>query len=491
MSDILTLKSILSEEEQHDFIRYLSYPKGKLEGRYAELFAASGTKKETALKANLGSNTFNVQSNRLKKRLIDFMVSRLLETEESLENQLRKQLIVSRKLLKYNQFKLSFKLLLQSEITATEAQLFSLVLDIQHTLIEYAHAPFAPHLDELQQRSIRIQQAQQEQIRLNLAYSKIKNAYQSVEYQGETVDLSQILKNVYSELEITEISGFSFSALHQLVQLADIHGAYTKNYSAVNRLFVDKLRALQATDANNEKNSHYHLEILYSLAHIYFRKKDFELSLQFLGEMEVHMKRFSGKFPVKYSIQAAMIRSLNLNHLGNWKAAMEEIQRVLNQSYTMEDTIQIRLALGMIQFQQGELRACQQTLSKFSRTDAWYQNKLGVEWTLHKLTMEVLLHIELENYDFAESRLASMLRKYAVFLRNDGSKQARPFLRLVQELIHHPHKADSEAFRSKVESSIHWRNYEEEDVFYMNFYAWLRAKMNRGEVYRELLRLLN
>ena len=144
-----------------------------------------------------------------------------------------------------------------------------------------------------------------------------------------------------------------------------------------------------------------------------------------------------------------------------------------------------------MQFQQNELRECQRTLSKFTHTDAWYEKHLGIEWTLHKLTMEILLNIDLENYDYAESRLTSLLRKYKHFLNQEDQQQARPFLMLVQTILRDPTIIATGKFHQQVEQSITWKREGEEDVFRMNFYAWLKSKIERLGLYETTLELVS
>lgn len=491
MSTTNDLFLILSEEEQGQFVRYLSVRNRRNDVRNVELFQAMLTGKEEGLKKEMGSNAFNVLRNRLKHRLIDFIAQSTIQKEGSEENELTKVFITAKRLLKQGKSESAFKLLLKLEKDANKHENYTLEGEIQQLLIEHAHLLGAAKLGELYERSNKNFQLQQARTKLNMAYARIRLAYQAVEFEGEQLDLATLLENTFSEFAVSDEIAYGFSSLHQLVQLADIHGAYSKNYHEINLFFVDKLRDLQGGISDNEQNLHYHIEILYAISNIYFRKKDFETSRQFLLQMKGQMERFGGKLTLQYQAKWRMLSALNSNHLGKPEEARTHINFILNQKIQALETIQIRLALSMLQIQQGELRECQRTLSKFSHSDAWYEKNLGIEWTLHKLTLEILLHIDLENYEYAESRLKSLLRKYKTFLNTEGKAQARPFLRLIQTILRDPKIVEGPKFQETVESSIHWKKAEEEDVFRINFYAWLKAKMNRAAIYPTLLKLLN
>lgn len=482
--------SILSEDELLPFERYLQSRNRRGDARNIELFRALVRGKEDLLKKKLGTNAYNVLRNRLKHRLIDFMAQSTLEKEGSTESEQSKTFITAKRLLQMGKSESAFKLLLKLEKETFDQENFMLEGQIQQFMISYAHLPGAPELRSLHKRSQRNYEQQRIQTQLNLVYAQIRLAYQAVEFGGEKIDLNELINRTFAEYALSDEIAFSFSSLRQLVHLADIHGAYTKNYHDVNLFFIQKLEALQGGKSDNAENALDHIEMLYTIANIYFRKKDFERSMRYLDQMHVQMKRFSFGEDHIYHLKWSMLQALNLNHIGKAQEARALVDRSLRLNFTSDETAQIRLALAMLQIQQQEWRDCQRTLSKLTRTDAWYEKNLGIEWTLHKLTLEILLHIDLENYDYAEARLKSLLRKHAHFLKAEGKFQAKPFLNLLQVILRDPSIIHSEAFRDRVEQSIQWKPAEEEDVFRMNFYAWLKAKMLGKEVYPVLLELV-
>lgn len=483
------LFSVLTSEERTQFARYLMNRDRRGDAKNRVLLQAMIDGQEDQLKAKMGSNAYNVLRNRMKHRMIDFIAQSTLQKEGSDGESLTRTFVTARRLLKHSKYQSAFKILLKLEQEAFEKENYTLEGEVQQLLIGHAHLPHAPQLDDLYLRSKRNHDLQQSKTRLNLAYARIRMAYQAVEFQGEEIDLSELIESTFAEFSVSNETAFRFSSLRQLVHLADIYGSYTKNYHRVNLFFTEKLNELQGSQYDNKENVYDHIEILYTIANIYFRKKDFGTSNEFLRQMKVQMTRFGAQPLAEHELKWAMLNALNLNHMGQSTEARQHVDSVLNRGFSSDQTTQIRLALAMLQIQQKEFRDCQRTLSKLSHTDSWYEKNLGIEWTLHKLTLEILLHIDLENYDYAESRLKSLLRKYKKHLNTDGKNQDKPFLQLILVILRDPSTVHSEVFVEKVESSIQWKNVEEEDVFRMNFYAWLKAKMSHQDVYPTLLKL--
>lgn len=60
--------------------------------------------------------------------------------------------------------------------------------------------------------------------------------------------------------------------------------------------------------------------------------------------------------------------------------------------------------------------------------------------------MEILLHMELQNDDFVESRINSLTKKHGTFLKSKTEFRILPFLKLVKQVFRNPEVANSPEF---------------------------------------------
>ena len=153
MSTLNDLLSILSEEEQSQFVRYLNTRNRRSDVRNVELFQAMLNGKVDRLKSEIGSNAYNVLRNRLKHRMIDFIAQSTIQKEGSADNELAKVFITAKRLLKQTKTESAFKLLSKLEKDANQFENYTLEGEIQQFLIEHAHLPGAANLEELYERS--------------------------------------------------------------------------------------------------------------------------------------------------------------------------------------------------------------------------------------------------------------------------------------------------------------------------------------------------
>ena len=65
------------------------------------------------------------------------------------------------------------------------------------------------------------------------------------------------------------------------------------------------------------------------------------------------------------------------------------------------------------------------------------------------------------------------------------------YLKLVETYYNNPEIATSKEFKDKVEMWFNWIDRKKEDVFMMSFFAWLKAKMTKQDIYLVTLELIN
>ena len=482
------LVGLLSPSEQRDFVRHLSRRNKRNDTRNVDLFRALTKGKEEAIRKEIGSNAYNVLNKRLSDRLLDYMAVSILESEATQKIAVLKQLLVARKLISHGKFKLAFRLLDKAEKEALRIQDFSLLNDIYHTLIEYSYHALAPDQELVFRNYALYKEELLNQERLNMAYAVIRKAF----HTSRDFDLDSLLQESFERFSVSNDQIHNFQTLYQLTQIADIAGAHRRDYHSIDLFFIDRLKELKGGELDNERYLIYHIDILHLIANIYFRKKDFKKSLDFLADMHEQMVRYDLRYYQQREMGYCSLLALNLNFLGRHEAAASVLDEFLedNSKAPAKWLLNPQLIRVMIHFQQGELEEAYKLLSKFQRADSWYERSVGLEWNLQKKYIEILLHIELGNIDYVDACISSFTRKYGKHFKSASDTNVLPFLKLVKQYYQNAQVIETEKFKNKVESSIAWKPVEEEDIFLMCFYAWLKSKMESRDIYEVTLELV-
>lgn len=496
MTDLNDIILTFSVEEQQKFTVYLEKKNKRTDIKNIKLFnmlLIDELDSKTICKKLYGTekhNAYYALRKRLHESVIDFTANQRLQEEGSVEMQIIKYILASKSFLQQKQFKVAYKILEKAENLAIEHSLFPLLNEIYHTKIQYAYAnPFI----ELEPLIIKFKNNQKSILledELNIIYTKIRKTINNMSFKGEVLDFQTILETTFKAHQITINDGMSFKSLYQLVTISSISAFVTKDYLKIEPFLINTYKSI-LKHKNKEKQSFYHIQILYAIANTLFRNKKFDESLSYLEIMHEHMQLKNQKHYKTFKLKYHLLWALNLNYSNKQELAISALTPFTHKKHDdMESLLDIHLSLIVFYFQRNEFKKAHHIFSKFYHTDKWYIEKAGQEWVIKKNLIEILLHIELYNIDLVESRLQSFKRHYFPYLKNINQERVITFLSFVEAYYKNPKTTTSKAFIEKVEKSFEWVGTYREDIFVMSFYSWLKSKMNNTNLFTTTLNLI-
>lgn len=491
MVTIIDLISVQSPKDISAFIDYLNSRNKRHDTRNVALYKAYIANQEQLIFDEIGTNAFNALKKRLTDQLIEFSGGRFLTHELSSENQVIKLIVLARKLFAVHKDKTGFQLLKRAEKKALGLDHYSLLNEIYHTMIEHSHKMEDVDQKALFQKLERNNQLFISEEKLGVLYASMQKQFNSENFGVFPSTLHELYDDGLKVFGIDSDVAMSFRSLNQLCVLTDLYGSQTKNYHQLDLFFEDMIAPLQGSERDTDKMLGYHIELLYGLSNIYFRKKDAIKSMFYLNQMKIQLLRLNGKYKKLWHSRYTNLLALNLNFSSRWSKAIDLLEGALESSVLRDnEKALLSLSLSMFYFQHGELNEVKRMINSFNKTDNWYLRQMGNEWLFNFKAIEVLLHFDLGNDLLAESKILSFQRKYAKHFKTDKNNPLWPFLQLVKSVLHTPEDIGTKEFVHKVENAIPWRG-EQEDFFNMCFYGWLKAKMTKAPLYKVTLDLLN
>lgn len=486
------LINTLSDSEKKSFELWLKARNKRGTDSNIKLFRQFTVGNQKSARDKLGSNAYNVAKKRLSDRLLDFLSNRVLESEVGEEVGVIRLLVLSRRLYAHGNYKIARQVLAKAEKRASELMHYSLLNEIYQTAIHYSYLPESEDQKELFSKAQKNFESFHREMQLNMAHARIRRVFENQEFgrKGNSEDLKMVINAIYEEFNISSEDINNFQTLYQLAQITDVTAFHQKNYYLADLYFIDRIDTLAGTSVDVERTLIYHIDVLYLVANICFRQRKFDQSLEYLERMYTQMSRCNGEFMRERLIQYTTLKALNINFKGNPALAQEVLSGVLESDYYREALLNPLLARVMIYFQQGETDEARKILSSFQHTDSWYRQRVGLDWILNKRYMEILLHIELGNIDYVDSRISSLIRKYGTLFEEEQMNSIRPFLKIIRKYNQDPESVTSIEFKQLVEETIPWRRNGEEDIFLMCFYAWLKARMEKRPLYQVTLELV-
>jgi len=473
---------ILEKDQKSRFVKFLKSKNKVNETKNVELFYAIESSKEKNIQKQIGSNAYRGLKKRLIDNLINFIAEDLIRKEVTEELKIIKQLVVARKLMEMNYFLEGFKLLNKLRLRAEKIGYYSLINEVYHTQIQFSFHELAPNQEQLFQGLLSNSKAQLNQEKLNMAFAKIKKEIK------QTSNVKDLIHSVYKEFDVDLNEGFNFKSLYQLAELANSEGAYSNDYYSVNLFFEDKVEEIIGSKLDLPKHYTYKADLLLTLANIYLRKRDFIKSELYIQKAQIVLDECMIEFRKSREYQIKTLQSLCLTYSGSLN---ESIDLLINLNTEDLKSAYANLVLASNLFLKGEIKSAKSLIVKYYRSDSYYENNLDREWVLNKIYIEVIIAIETGEIDYAESRMNSLIRRYGVYLKAQPQSHIIRFLKLVRYYCRYPEEVTSEKFSAKVNETIKWKPLEQEDLFLMTIFAWLKSKMQKKNLYAVVLELVS
>lgn len=496
---MIALKSIIdtfSPEDQQKFILYLEQKNKRKDTKNIPLFKliAKGEDDSKALCYQLyktsQNNAYHALRKRLFQSLIDFTANKNIEDENSIDMQIIKYILASRAYLIQKNYGIAYKILDKAERLADEHLLFPILNEIYHTKIQYAaHYPKI-NLEALISKQKENQEKHQLEDQLNIVYAKLKSVLNSINYDSRVIHLESELSVIIKEYNIELNESLSFKSLYQVLAIANISALITTKYFEIETFVLRSYKTLK-NKKDSDKQLYYQIQIAYIIANTLFRNKKFDASLQFIDEMHQLMLLKRSAYFKNFILKKTLVEALNLNYTNQKEKAITLIESVIDRNHNdIEGVLDLQLSLFMFYFQKEDFAKAKSILSKFHHTDQWYIEKSRLDWVIKKNVAELLLYIELQDDNLFYSRLKSFKRRYTDYLKQIGQARILTFLNFAEQYYITPQSVTSDDFKNKLGKAFEWTTVNKEDIFVISFYAWLKTKVEKGNLYQTTLQLI-
>jgi hypothetical protein len=489
MDAIQELTNLLNNNDKKLFRQFLQRKNKRADVKNLKLLDLIETDDINSLnklyKPEKNNDAYHALRKRLQDNLLLFLSQKTFESNHSDTYDALRLVVVGRFLLENDVVKIAFKCLDKAERLAEHLEQFNLLNELLLLKLQYAHLPGAEGLEVLTARFLQNQALMQREAKLNMAYAFLRQELQEIHLKGKVVNLTALILTTIRKYKISEEDLMTYKSIYQILFIANEYAAIQQNYGLIER-YIN--RTNQFIDQAEKKSSYlfYHISILYYLANFHLRRKNFAGSVSYLKEMMDLMLTDSRYYTVFY-LRHSLLSALNLFYTGFAGDAIALLQGSLsNTKHTSkpEDIEDLRLCLAMF-LALCDGRESLKQLTLLTRTDAWYEKKMGMLWTIRKNLMEILVHAQFSNIELAMSRLNSFRRRYKKYLMKTSEERVLLFLKMVEKYLLKPDVVFEPAYRNTVLNMVN--KAENNDIFTLSFIAWLIARWEKKTAYKVVL----
>jgi dsDNA-binding SOS-regulon protein len=496
MNAIQEVVHLMNDEDIKAFSLYLDKKNKRKDVRNTELFELLKTDdinvEKKAFQDKKSADAYHALRKRLYDTLVEFMANRSFENDTSQEHAIVRLLVVSRLFFEHKLTKAAFKCLAKAEAIAVEIEHFSLLNEIYHTQIQFAHLNLALALDEVVAKFSANKKKLEQEEQLNLGYALLRRELAQVYHEGKIVNFQELIKNTITTHGISLRQVLTFKSLYQILFIANEYASINSDYGLIAPFIAKSYRFITGNAALADRHLYYHIYILYFMANFHFRNGRFAESQEYLEKMREQLQKQGGKYYNRFCLRYFLLKALNENYSGNPGKATDTAEKALAQHKKADanDINDLRLLLIVIYLQQDAGRDAAKEMVKLGHSDSWYEKKMGMDWAIKKCLVEILLHTQQEHIELALSRIKSFKRRYKKYLITVNEERVVHYLSLIERYVLKPEIATAPKFKNTVEEFIGQAQSGPQDIFVMSFLAWLLARVNRKPVYDTTLKLL-
>jgi len=493
MDSLSELINLLNSNEKQSFRQFLQRKNKRTDVKNLVLLDLLETDDIEGLKKLYESEKNNDAYHALRKRLQDnlllFLSQKTFENNHSDTYDALRLVVVSRFLLENDVVKVAFKCLDKAERLAEQSEQFNLLNELLLLKLQYAHLPEAEDLEVLTARFLQNQEQMQREAKLNMAYAFLRQELKEIHLNGKIVNLTSLMITTIRKYKIAAQELMTYKAVYQILFLANEYAAIQQNYGLIERYIDRTNQFIENRGHKKQANLFYHISILYLLANFHLRRKDFTKSSSYLKEM-MDLMVTDSRYHALFYLRHQLLSALNLfftNHADKAIAILQESLSHTKQPSKPEDVEDVRIGLTMFLALCNDKGSLKQ-LSLLTRTDAWYEKRMGMLWTIRKNLMEILVHAQFSNIELAMSRLVSFRRRYKKYLQHTSEERVLLYLKLVEKYLQKPEVVFEEGYKKEVVGFL--GSGENEDIFSLSFIGWLMGRWEKGMAYSVVLGLI-
>ncbi len=429
---------------------------------------------------------------RLTHLLLEYFANERDKELDSPENEVMLLFKAGKKLILNKKYKIGFEYVGKALKKSKDNEFLELTLEILMELVQVAHLNPKIKLSSILLEVECYKNLKNKNDTIAIVYAQVKEKLNEFFLNSIEVSALKEIECIFQKHTLSIDQDLSYRTLYQLGQLSLATSTVTKNF--VQELTGFGKIAENIIASKIPKNSNqwtFKLKLLYLLASSNYRAKRFEKSKDYLNRILKLSKTNKVTLLYEFHFKIVVLKSLNINYLGDNRKAFEVLDELLKTSKLQKSNknwLDGYGVMSMILFHGKQYSSIVKLYRDFKRSDIYFMEIIGLEWVLRKNLVLILTHFELGNIEISEELITRFNSDNQRFLSENP--RVTFFMTCIQKVVSNPFQAQNSHFHRFVESKLEKKPRYEEDIFVLSFFAWLKAKMLGEEVYESTIELV-
>lgn len=499
MDELREIIHTFEKEEQKDFKTFINRLKKKQQRKDLDLFELLLEKKEYKREEILqilypedkNLEAYHATRKRLIKQVTEFVYVKRIKEDSTSVSQILGLISLSNYLFEKKRTRTAWSYLKKAETIAINSRHFDILNNIYSYMLRNAESEYALNLNEIiRKKDTNLKKAIQED-NANTAYQVIKHQLNESLAQGTELNIDFMVKKVLMDYELTQASVENPKIIYNIIAITRQAFLSKKDFFTFEPYITTKYNELK--DLFDKQNHLLKLNMLYWIAHTLYRNRKFKEAEKYLDELHNNLLAYKKSQYHQLIDKYYLLKAGVLCFSGNIDTAIELLETYLDEHPKLDkkQLLNTYLNLSVYYFWKQDYNKALNVFLRINHSDQWCSKKMGKEWVMKKLMIEVLGYYEMDNMDVADSRLRSLQRNFADLFDRKPYDRLKYYISIIKKIMDNPQVATETDFQNEIESKTRWLPVNEEDLQAMMFYAWVKSKMIKKPFFDVLLRLVN
>jgi len=390
-----------------------------------------------------------------------------------------------KKLVLNKKYKLGFECLNKALNKSEHNDFTELTEKIIFELIQFAHLNSDLDLEKLMLKHKSLKKIELKQKSIAIIYARVKQEMNTYFKKSNSAEVLLKIEELFSSQNISIDRDLNYRALYQLAQLTFAASTVSRTFLADLNNFEKRIeRIVKAKQPKNSGQWTFKFKLFYLLSTANYRAKKFKQSNDYLNRILKLSRTKRVALSYEFHFKIVVLKSLNINYLGENKQAFEVLNELLKTSKLPKSNKNWMDGFGvmsMILFHGKKYSSILKLYHDFKKSDKQFTEINGLEWVLRKNLILILTHFELGNIEISEELIGRFEFENQRFLSEN--QRVLFFLICIQKVVSNPFQAKNSHLHRFVEYKLEKKPRYEEDIFVLSFFAWLKAKMLGEDVY--------
>lgn len=501
MDKLKTIISTFSPEEQKELSLFVQRQRKKKSRKDLELLNLL-RKEKTFSPEEMISKLYQDSPNQmayhaLRKRLMrhlnEFIMLKQMDEDPSTASSVMGMISMARYLFEKRLDKLGWDIIRKAEKLARENEHFDLLNSIYNLQIEKAGDDFADSMEAIMLKRETNKSFAEEDEKAAIANSLIKRKLTEIRMNGMVPDFDLTIREVLEKYRLSEAVNNRPRLYLNLMSITRSMVIARRDYFHFEPLVIAGYMEMESRDLFTGPHQSCKLELIYMIAHVLYRNKKFDESLEWLEKMHTALEANHKSYYHLYYPRYAMLKAVNYTFTYRVQAAIQLLNDMLNNvqlRLQVQDVLNLRLNMGYFSFLAGDKAGAVKAGIEIQHSDKWLEKKMGKEWVLKKNLSEMILQYELGNYDLARSKIKSIEKNFKELFLLPAYQKVSVYLSFVRRMATSPGAEVYPEFYEEVQASFDFMPVARENIHEMGFYGWLKSRMTQGDFYEVLLELV-